>query len=593
MCAGVQHMLVVWRERWAAGNGGAVAVRVDVARRTVVEATATSLRIGDPRACVYGAGQFYVLDTSGSIQRVRESDGAVRDADPVRLSSATAIAWDGARIVGLHGIGARGLALNTYSPEGVASRPADLLMPVPGALAPNAEVRVDCVGTTCLAAFVCPSGGALLAAALRFRSDGTVLDSSVRLLPSGTVVDSIYGVVASDTNFLAMVKGNLTRSAVLPVAADAAPVSLAPQFDGDATAVWGGGFFGVLVDIGLRFRYRRYTREGAQVGTTADLFSLSGYWLKPTLAATGDGTTLITYPRDQALQRIWGRWLGNGDRGAPCGVATDCGTGFCVDGVCCNTACAGGTTDCQACSVAAGAPVDGTCGPAVATQVCRPAAAPCDAVERCDGTALACPPDLTSPVGTPCTGGTCMAGTCTPTPDAGAPLDAGAGDAGLADVGAGVTDLGSPDVGAPDVGAPDVGAPDVGALDAGAPDAGAPDVGVTDAGPVDVRTDVLVDAPVVSERDGALPDVVDARVDQSDAAGLDAPLSDAGSMDDVGYEVDRDGAAGADAAPPSGATGATGSCGCRVPAARGNSAASALALLALLPLRRRRSKPRA
>jgi hypothetical protein len=50
--------------------------------------------------------------------------------------------------------------------------------------------------------------------------------------------------------------------------------------------------------------------------------------------------------------------------GAACGVATDCGSGFCVDGVCCTTACAGGAADCQACSVAAGAAQSGICGPA-------------------------------------------------------------------------------------------------------------------------------------------------------------------------------------------------------------------------------------
>jgi photosystem II stability/assembly factor-like uncharacterized protein len=39
-------------------------------------------------------------------------------------------------------------------------------------------------------------------------------------------------------------------------------------------------------------------------------------------------------------------------------------SGFCVDGVCCDTACGGGATDdCQACSVAAGGTTDGTCTP--------------------------------------------------------------------------------------------------------------------------------------------------------------------------------------------------------------------------------------
>jgi hypothetical protein len=50
--------------------------------------------------------------------------------------------------------------------------------------------------------------------------------------------------------------------------------------------------------------------------------------------------------------------IGNG-QGNACTFNAQCLTGFCVDGVCCNTACAGGT--CDACSVAAGAAVNGTC----------------------------------------------------------------------------------------------------------------------------------------------------------------------------------------------------------------------------------------
>jgi hypothetical protein len=50
--------------------------------------------------------------------------------------------------------------------------------------------------------------------------------------------------------------------------------------------------------------------------------------------------------------------------GASCATTGACASGFCVDGVCCNTACGGGVaTDCQACSVAAGAAQDGVCGP--------------------------------------------------------------------------------------------------------------------------------------------------------------------------------------------------------------------------------------
>jgi MYXO-CTERM domain-containing protein len=49
-------------------------------------------------------------------------------------------------------------------------------------------------------------------------------------------------------------------------------------------------------------------------------------------------------------------------KGGPCQGANQCGTGFCVDGVCCLSACGGGVAnDCQACSVITGSKDDGTC----------------------------------------------------------------------------------------------------------------------------------------------------------------------------------------------------------------------------------------
>jgi hypothetical protein len=62
--------------------------------------------------------------------------------------------------------------------------------------------------------------------------------------------------------------------------------------------------------------------------------------------------------------------------GQPCTGATQCKTGFCVDGVCCATSCGNGATDdCRACSVASGSNADGTCaaldGVPCATGMCQ------------------------------------------------------------------------------------------------------------------------------------------------------------------------------------------------------------------------------
>lgn len=74
-----------------------------------------------------------------------------------------------------------------------------------------------------------------------------------------------------------------------------------------------------------------------------------------------------------------------------CSDGSQCASGFCVDGVCCETACGGGiTTDCQVCSVASGGAQDGVCGTLQ------------------------------------CAAGECLAGLCTQT-DSGGPPDGSAG----------------------------------------------------------------------------------------------------------------------------------------------------------------------
>jgi MYXO-CTERM domain-containing protein len=96
--------------------------------------------------------------------------------------------------------------------------------------------------------------------------------------------------------------------------------------------------------------------------------------------------------------------------GSACSINSDCGTGFCVDGVCCDTACGGGsTTDCQACSIAAGATVDGTCAARPNLATCRASAGACDVAETCNGVLTTCPADTVLTVGTTCRA---AAGTC-------------------------------------------------------------------------------------------------------------------------------------------------------------------------------------
>lgn len=119
-------------------------------------------------------------------------------------------------------------------------------------------------------------------------------------------------------------------------------------------------------------------------------------------------------------------------QGVACSQASDCPSGFCADGVCCNTACNAGP--CDACSVAAGAAVDGTCalltGPAcndgnscTQTDTCQAGTCTganpvtCSAPDACHNAGTCNPTTGTcattvKPDGTPCSLGTCQGGIC-------------------------------------------------------------------------------------------------------------------------------------------------------------------------------------
>jgi photosystem II stability/assembly factor-like uncharacterized protein len=111
----------------------------------------------------------------------------------------------------------------------------------------------------------------------------------------------------------------------------------------------------------------------------------------------GTTTTVTCTAQDQAGNVAQGSFLVRVERpggpgGTPCATPAECLDGFCVDGVCCDSACGGGASgDCQACSIAAGAIADGTCGPAAVGTPCYTAAAFCEVDRVCSGTSLTCP----------------------------------------------------------------------------------------------------------------------------------------------------------------------------------------------------------
>jgi MYXO-CTERM domain-containing protein len=163
----------------------------------------------------------------------------------------------------------------------------------------------------------------------------------------------------------------------------------------------------------------------------------AGVWSEQQRFAAGDGaaieefgssvaisdiTTLVGAPR-RCGRGIFGNPYEGGayfgrllaTNGSACSAGAQCVSGFCADGVCCNTACGGGTSDCQACSVAAGAATDGACGPTTGN-ACSDALA-CTTAEVCAaGTCTGtnpCPSGASCSEGGPggFTCGACPAGT--------------------------------------------------------------------------------------------------------------------------------------------------------------------------------------
>ncbi len=82
-------------------------------------------------------------------------------------------------------------------------------------------------------------------------------------------------------------------------------------------------------------------------------------------------------PYDADRARI--RWITSKGQGQGCSSLSECESGYCVDGVCCDSGCGGGdTSDCIACSTSSGGALDGHCG-AVASPACSIADAGLDA----------------------------------------------------------------------------------------------------------------------------------------------------------------------------------------------------------------------
>lgn len=288
----------------------------------------------------------------------------------------------------------------------------------------------------------------------RVQPDGTVLDPAGVLVGSGPNSQLRAEVASSSSGLLAVwddrrssTEGDIygtrltaTGGALSVLDPDGIAIATGAAGAGTPTAVGllGGDFAVAWVDdrnagtTGDDIFAARVTSGGA-VQAEFVVSNVAGDESEPAYQTdTADKFTVyLVYQRLNTslnVQRVLRRpMVFEGFEGQTCKQDSQCDSGFCVDGVCCDSACAGGTTDCQACSVARGAAVDGVCGVVAAGKLCRGLAGGsggtdkfCDLKEFCDGVDVDCPDDIGRNEGEACTG-LCGAGVCPADDVSGAP----------------------------------------------------------------------------------------------------------------------------------------------------------------------------
>ncbi|MBA3463961.1 MAG: hypothetical protein H0T46_28650 [Deltaproteobacteria bacterium] len=254
---------------------------------------------------------------------------------------------------------------------------------------------VTFVGGVYLVVVSMPAGSMYTVRGVRVDPAGTIVDSTPFLIAppgdaTGPHTTSIGGSVAI-VSYIASPMINFVRVNVAGTPTIGTPFAR-PQYSGVNV-----GFDGVSV-LGE-----------AYINNAGALVSLDPFTDPPTLIATTQpcgsvfasdlqGTTLC-------VSGASARFITNLPNGKVCLLDGECGSGHCVDGVCCNETCGGNTQgDCRVCSVARGASADGVCSIASTAHVCRTPAGPCDAAESCDGASASCPQDGFLPPTATCRG---------------------------------------------------------------------------------------------------------------------------------------------------------------------------------------------
>lgn len=110
----------------------------------------------------------------------------------------------------------------------------------------------------------------------------------------------------------------------------------------------------------------RLSADGGVVAGSDFSIRSTTYAQTPAVGPVATDKQLVFYsapnPGTSSPKRIQSSLINSRQRGSTCSQNQECASGYCVDGVCCNSACdVGSTGNCRACSVATGAQENGIC----------------------------------------------------------------------------------------------------------------------------------------------------------------------------------------------------------------------------------------
>ncbi len=189
------------------------------------------------------------------------------------------------------------------------------------------------------------------------------------------------------------------------------PVDLGVGCGGQAGMVCNG--FGLcLKDMGVGCMDAAECARGFCVDSTCCADACTGECLTCNATGSAGRCTNVASGGDDAplctgTNSCDGMGICKRDNGQPCGMNTDCTSGFCADGVCCNSAC---TETCKSCNLTASV---GTCTFVPNDSVDPTGTSPCNNPYRCNGTGL-CNAQNGVPCALPseCLSGFCVDGFC-------------------------------------------------------------------------------------------------------------------------------------------------------------------------------------